>query len=82
MHAQAQCWKGSSGHKTAIPQSVVVLRYSGYRARGVCALQSSSFMRVRELLFFTLITFILIDILHTCTHALIGYIHEEGGDKS
>ena len=42
MHVQAQCWKGSSGYKTAMPQSVAVLRYSGYRARGVCALQSSS----------------------------------------
>ena len=41
-HAQAQCWKGSSGHKIALPQSVALLRYSGYRARGVCALQSSS----------------------------------------
>ena len=38
-HTPAQYWKGSSGHKTALPQSV---RYSGYRARGVCALQSSS----------------------------------------
>ena len=31
-HAQAQYWKGSSGHKTALQQSVAVLRYSGYRA--------------------------------------------------
>ena len=39
-HGQAQCWKGSPSHKTAMPQSVAILRY--YRARGVCALQSSS----------------------------------------
>ena len=32
-HAQAQCWKGSSSHETAMPQSVAVLHYSGYRAR-------------------------------------------------
>ena len=44
-HAQARCWKGSSRHETAtcVPQSVAILRYSGYRARGVCALQSSSY---------------------------------------
>ena len=42
-HAQALYWKGSSGHETALLQSVAVLRYSGYRARGVCALQSSSY---------------------------------------
>ena len=41
-HAQAQCWKGSSNHKTALPQSVAILRYSGSRVHGVCALQSSS----------------------------------------
>ena len=32
-----------------MPQSVAVLRYSGYRARGVCALQSSSFYCFLEL---------------------------------
>ena len=30
------------GRQVTLPQSVAVLRYSGYRARGVCALQSSS----------------------------------------
>ena len=40
-HAQAQCWKRSSNHKTALKQSVAI---SGYRTRGVCALQSSSFL--------------------------------------
>ena len=43
VHAQAQCWKGLSSHKIAMPQSVAILLcYSGYRVRGVCALQSSS----------------------------------------
>ena len=42
-HAQAQCWKGSSSSKTAMPQSVATLRYSGYRARGVCALVKDAF---------------------------------------
>ena len=41
-HAQALCWKGSSRHES-VPRSVAILRYSGYMARGVCALQSSSF---------------------------------------
>ena len=41
-HAQAPYWKGSSSHKTAMPQSVAMLHYSGCRVRGVCALQSSS----------------------------------------
>ena len=41
VHAQAQCWKRSS-HETAMLQGVGILRYSGYRVRGVCALQNSS----------------------------------------
>ena len=48
MHAQAQCWKGLSGNKTALPRSVALLRYSGYRACGVCTLQSSSFLQEIE----------------------------------
>ena len=40
-HAQAQYLKGSSHQKT-LPQSDAILRYSGYRACRVCALQSSS----------------------------------------
>ena len=36
-HAQAQCRKGSSSHSSS------ALCYSGYRARRVCALESSSF---------------------------------------
>ena len=33
-------WKGSSHHETAtcVPHSAAILRYSGYMARGVCAL--------------------------------------------
>ena len=44
-HAQALCWKGSSHHETAtyVPHSAAILRKSGYMARGVCALQSSSY---------------------------------------
>ena len=30
-------------HVCLAPHSVAILRYSGYRARGVCALQSSSY---------------------------------------
>ena len=37
-YARAQCRKGLSNHNS----SVAILCYSGYRARGVCALQSSS----------------------------------------
>ena len=39
-HAQAQSWKGSSDHRIVLH---AILRYSGYRACGVCALQSSSY---------------------------------------
>ena len=42
-HAQSQCWKGSSGHKTCRR----VLQYCTlqwlYRVHGACALQSSSY---------------------------------------
>ena len=53
-HAQALCWKGSSNHETASYASDTTkglssrLRrldkpYSGYSARGVCAVQSYSY---------------------------------------
>ena len=35
-HAQAQCWKGSSSHEIAMPQSVAI-----QCARGMRSLQSS-----------------------------------------
>ena len=55
MHAQAQFWKGSSSHETAMPLSVAILRYSGYRAHGVCALQSSSFCVIPKLNLYNII---------------------------
>ena len=34
MHAQAQYWKRSSSHKTALKWSIAILHYSGYRTCG------------------------------------------------
>ena len=48
-HAQAWCWKGLSRHETAMPQSVAILRYGGYRARRVCALAMALTMHLRLL---------------------------------
>ena len=41
VHAQAQCMCIGKGRKVIVTKSVITLCYSGYRACGLCALESS-----------------------------------------